>query len=389
VKRLPLLLSLALLLAAPALHAADDSPTFVVKNQLLAPSAIPPSASSAPSSQATLPDGRLLSAELTDSVLRVRVGDTDPTVIDPHASAGCAPVLIAFPDDSAVLLWRGHGENDTRDLRVARFTDNTWQAASTLNYDDWHAATIPANEGPAVDSRGPHIAVAWYSEGYGARINVSTSSNAGDQWLQPNRVDDIAPVGRPSIALLDDGAQLVSWVERLDTDYVILLRRISARGTLSVPVQLARLATDPGHPRLTRIKDGDTTPAQLLLTYQVPGSDHSTLNTQPSTQAARLITLPSPAALASAESDSCGCDPRPEDQRGFGIIGRITSIDPNAGTITFNHAAIPGVLKADTTVFKAAPDLIASAPQDHRVIARIERLGSDWWLFNIRTLGPR
>ena len=372
-KRPPLLLSFALLLAAPVLHADDDSPTFVVENQLLAPSAIP--AASAPaSSTATLPDGRLLSARLTDSVLSVRIGDAEPTIIDPHASAGCTPVLIPFADDSALLLWRGHGDKFTRDLRVARFTQNMWQPASTLNYDDWHSPAIPANSGPAVDSRGPHIAVAWYSEGYGARINVSTSSNAGDQWLQPNRVDDLAPIGRPSIALLDDGAQLVSWVERLGADHVILLRRISARGTLSAPVQLARLASDPGHPRLTRIKDGDTTPAQLLLTYN---------------DTARLITLPSPAALAAAEADSCGCDPRPEDQRGFGIIGRIISLDPNAGTVTLKHAAIPGVMKAATTVFNAAPDLIASAPQDHRVIARIERLGSDWWLFNIRTLGPR
>jgi Cu/Ag efflux protein CusF len=381
VKRLPSLLSFALLLAAPALHAAalhaaDDSPTFVVQNQLLAPAAIPVTASTAPSSAATLPDGRQLSAQLTGPVLGVRIGDSEPIVIDPRATPDCAPVLIAFADDSAVLLWRGHGENNTRDLRVARFIDNTWQPAATLNFDDWHAAAVPANEGPAVDSRGPHIAVAWYTEGYGARINVSTSSNAGDQWLQPNRVDDIAPVGRPSIVLLDDGAQLVSWVERLDNDYVVLLRRISALGTLSVPVRLARLATDPGHPRLARVKDGDATPAQLLLTY--------TDNANP---VARLITLPSPAELAAAESDSCGCDPRPEDQRGFGIKGRITSIDPNTGTITLQHAAIPGVMKAATTVFKAAPDLIASAPQDRVLIARIERLGSDWWLFNIRTLG--
>lgn len=385
VKRLPLLLLLALLFSAPTIHAAD-SPTFIVQNQLLDPAASPPAAFSA-SPTASLPDGRTLSAKLVGTVLSVTVGNTEPVVIDPRATAGHNPALLAFPDDSALLIWRGHGEDDLRDLRFTRFNGKIWQPAATLNFDDWRSATVAAGEGPAVDSRGPHIAVAWFTAGYGARIHVSTSSNAGQQWLQPARVDDIAPLGRPSVALLDDGAQLVSWVERLDTDYVILLRRVSSRGTLSVPVQLARLATDPGHPRLTRIKDGDATPAQLLLTYTIAGPDHSTLNPQRPTQATRLLTLPAAAQLA--EADACDCDPRPEDQRGFGIKGRITSIDPNLGTITLKHAAIPGVMKAATSVFKAAPDLIASAPQDHTVIARIERIGPDWWLFNIRTLGSR
>ncbi|CAM3001789.1 copper-binding protein [Rariglobus hedericola] len=372
----PLFLLLGLLTAASGVRAATDSPTFVVHNQLVA---VPASTSASTRTETdararvTLTDGRELTVWLAGEELLFDLTKGASYVLDPHATAGCPPVLVAFADNSALLVWRGRGEGDTRDLRTARFADGAWQPATTLNQDDWRTLDDPVGEGPAIDSRGSHVAVAWFTAAEGPRINVATSSNAGSQWLIPLRVDDIAPIGRVSIVLLDDGAQLVSWVERLETDYVILLRRISPQGTLSVPVQLARLAPDPGHPRLTRIKDGDTTPAQLRLAYTVSG--------QP---VARLITLPDASLLA--EADTCGCDPRPEDQRGYALKGRITDINPKAGTITLSHDDIPGLLKATTTIFKAAPDMITAAKPNSRVFARTERIGPDLWLFNVRTL---
>lgn len=304
------LLVFSALLFGPFAHAATESPTFVVENRPASPPAVAP----ADNTRVTFPDGTTLSARIEGTALQILRDHAPPYTLDAQANA------------------------DTP---------------------------------PALDARANHVAIAWFSPTDGPRINVSTSSNAGVQWLMPVRVDDTAPIGRVSLVLLDDGAQLVSWVERLADDYVILLRRISPRGTLSVPAQLLRQSSDPGHPRLTRIKDGDATPAQLLLTYNQPA-------------AARLITLPDAHLLAAA--DACDCDPRPEDQRGYGIKGRITAIHLDLGTLTLDHDAIPGVLKAATTTFHAAPDLLAAAQTGTRILARTERLGADWWLFNPRTL---
>ncbi|MBC8039124.1 MAG: hypothetical protein H7Y06_01130 [Opitutaceae bacterium] len=303
---------LALLLGAIT-PAAADSPQFVIQNQPAPPAA---TVAAAHDTRITFPDGGTLSVRLKDNSLQILRAGLPPYVLDPQAGTYSPPAL---------------------------------------------------------DARGPHVVVAWFSLADGPRVNVSTSSNAGAQWLMPSRVDDISPIGRVSVVLLDDGAQLVSWVERLANDYVILLRRVSPRGTLSVPAELVRQTADPGHPRLTRIKDGDATPAQLLLTYSAAEKT-----------SARLITLPSAAQLA--EADACDCDPRPEDQRGYAIKGRIVSIQPDLGTLTLAHDAVPGVLKATTTTLHAAPDLLASAKTDTRILARIERLGPDWWLFNPRTL---
>jgi hypothetical protein len=374
VQRRPLLFLICSSLCIACLRATVDSPSFVVQNQRLTVGTPTTQTPNQPA-HATLPDGRVLSTWFEGTALAARINQDTPLVIDPHASAGCAPALVAFADNSALLIWRGDTPDNIRDIRTARFTEGTWQPACTLIRESWQTSVPPIDEGPAVDSRGPHVAVAWFTAADGPRINVSTSSSAGAQWLMPNRVDDISPIGRVSVALLDDGSQLVSWVERLDSDYVILLRRISSRGTLSVPAQLVRLATDPGHPLLTRIKDGDATPAQLRLDY--------TENRAP---AARLITLPDAALLA--EADVCDCDPRPEDQRGYALKGRIQIVDPNTSTITIIHDAIPGVMKASTTKFLAAPDLIAAAQTGQRILARTERIGPDWWLFNIRVLIP-
>ena len=347
---------------------------FIVQNQLLTTDAAAPATETrAACASTTLSDGRTLNAWIEGTVLRARIADMPATVVDPRASLGCTPVLAAFADGSALLVWRGAGEGDLRDLHFTRFTDGSWKPAAVLNPDGWRTPSDLAGEGPAIDSRGAHVAIAWFTAAEGPRVNVSTSSSAGVQWLMPNRVDDVTPIGRVSVVMLDDGAQLVSWVERLDGNYAVLLRRISARGTLSVPVQLARLATDPGHPHLTRVKDGDATPAQLLLTY-----------TEGAALAARLITLPDASLLA--EADVCDCDPRPEEQRGYAFQARVAGIDSKAGSITLTHGDIPGVMKSATTTFKAAPALIATAQVDKRVWVRIERLGPDWWLLNMRML---
>lgn len=362
------LLALVAVATGTLLHAADDSPVFVVQNEPF------PAGLAVPADDIPPVHGRRMTAGIDGTRVFARLGDAPPVVLDPDATAACPPAFVAFPDDSALVVWRGHAGDDARDLRFARFADGAWNQTSTLVVDGWKTTAVPPGEGPALAHRGPHVAAAWFSGDGGPRVNVAVSGNAGEQWLQPVRVDDGAPIGRVSVVLLDDGAQLVSWVERVGDSYAVLLRRLSPRGTLSVPARLAFLAADPGHPKLSRVKDGDATPAQLRLDYRDENGP-----------VARLITLPPPTTLAEAEA--CDCDPRPEDQRGFGFVGRVSVVDPAAGTIAVAHGAIPGVMKAGTTAFKASPDLIAAARRDSRILARMERLGPDWWLIGFKTLG--
>ena len=301
-------------------------------------------------------------------------------LIETPVSSGSEPDLVAFPDGSALLAWRGLSADGAHDIRTARFDDGKWQPPATLNPDNWHLATPPA-DGPVLASRGAHLSAAWFTATYNAQVNVSGSSNAGTQWFTPNRVDDIDPLGRPSLVMLDDGSSLVSWVEQGKTSETVFLRRLSAHGGLSVPVRLAENIT--GHPRIVRVKDGDSTPAQLLL-LTTPSPSSTRFGNSSPPLATTLITLPDSSLLA--EADLCGCDPRPEDQRGYPFRGRISAIDPKAGTITIAHAAIPGIMKAATTVFQADPVLLADLKPGMTLFARTERLGPDWRFFAPRVL---
>ena len=334
---------------------------------------------------AFLADGRLLAAVTFEtaagdaSLHALTVNGPAPAadhLIESRVSPGSAPAIIAFPDGGALLVYRGLIETTgVQDIRTARFDAGAWPPPATLISDLWKPAG-PPRDGPALAARGPHIAAAWLTDG--SSVQLSTSSNAGGQWLMPNRVDDVSPLGRPSLVLLDDGASLVSWVESDGSKESVLLRRASARGTLSVPVRLAQGVT--GHPLIVRVKDGDATPAQLLLACTpAPTADASS----PSV-VTRLITLPDAAKLA--EADVCDCDPRPEEQRGFALQGKILSVDFDAGTLTVAHEEIPGLMKAATMKFKAAPDILVAAQAGKRMFARTERIGPDWWLFNLRTL---
>lgn len=327
-----------------------------------------------------LPDTRLLAAWLDepggepaslDTAILDGQGQPRLHRVESPVSRGSAPALAAFPDGSALLAWRGLTTNKVQDIRTARFEDDGWQPARPLSPDAWSPPAPPA-DGPSLDGRGAHLAAAWFTAADGPRVHVSTSSSAGIQWLMPARVDDIAPLGRPSLVMLDDGATLVSWVERDDSVESVFLRRLSPRGTLGAPVRLARAVT--GHPQLVRVRDGGATPAQLLLAALSDGG-----------LVTHVVTLPDASLLA--EADACDCDPRPEAERGYALKGRIVSIDRDASTLTLAHTGIPGVMKPAATAFKTGPDTLAAAQAGRDAFAHAERIGPDWWLFNLRLTG--
>jgi hypothetical protein len=337
-----------------------------------------------------LPDGQFIAAWVEPEgkggalLARTTTPDSAPVVVDPSVSAGCTPALAVFPDGSALVAYRGLAADGVCDIRTARFHDGHWDAPAILSADNWKP--LPSRNSPALVARGPHLAAAWFTAAEGARVNVSTSDNAGAQWLIPNRVDDISPLGFPGLVLFDDGSVLVSWIEHTANGQVILLRRISARGSLSVPVQIAR-TVDGATPTLVRLKDGDTAPAQVLITTLNPPPVSSAPGSQPPAQSfitTRLITLPSATELA--ETDPCNCDPRPEDVRGYAIRGRIVSIDASRGALQLEHAALLGVLPAGTTTVQAGPEVLREVRPGVTVLARIERTGPDWTIFNARLL---
>jgi len=250
-----------------------------------------------------------------------------------------------------------------------------------VNPDNWKIAGCPVN-GPQLASVAGKVAVAWFTAANGqARVFVSTSTNAGDQFLIPQRIDDHTPVGHVGTVMLRDGTVLVAWVEEAQdkSGGELWLRRVSPNGELTVPVLLATVpsARVLGVPRIALVKDYDDKPAEVLVSYTLSGGGTTQLAT-------RLLTLPRP-NNSDDPSKPCDC-PTSDDLRGTPVKGRIVNADTKRQSVSLQHGEVPGLLAAETTEVKVDADELKNLHPNVEVLGRIERRQDGWWLFDVRVL---
>jgi hypothetical protein len=288
-----------------------------------------------------------------------------------------SPRLVVSDNNSLSLAWREAGPDQKPTTRSARFDSNTHIWAKPKP-DVASISTTPKNDEPIIISKFGRMAKAWFvPDEKDPRILVSTSPNAGEQFLMPVRVEDTRPTGAPDLVLLADGTVFVAWPEHYSHDETALwLRRISPGGSLSVPVLLATMPTSQPTPHLVLIKDFDDKPAQLLLVYTLGVGESSQIVT-------RLLTIAPPAAAA----NPCHvCPDADEATRGYALRGRVVSLSAAQCTLTVSHGSIPDVLPDGTTEFKIDPVILKQVATGNEVFARIEKRDGSWWLFAARLI---
>lgn len=143
--------------------------------------------------------------------------------IDPM-TCECCPTAAAVTSRGPVVVyrdrsdpWEGktevrHDQDVVRDIYVARLEAGRWTAPRRLHADNWVFNGCPDN-GPAVAADGDRVAVAWWTapEGKGA-VKLAFSSDAGDSFSPPARVDGGFGQGQVTVALAPGGA-VVGWLE--------------------------------------------------------------------------------------------------------------------------------------------------------------------------------
>lgn len=312
--------------------------------------------------------GRIVGADGPDQLLDASVCDCCPTAI------------TAFPDGGALIAYRARRAGEVRDIHTVRYRAGRWSAPRVLSADDWHIHGCPVN-GPQLASVAGQVAAAWFTAADNdPRVLASASPDAGARFTQPQRLDLGHAIGRVDTVLLQDGSRLVTWLEGgAPASAGLYLRRVSADDELSPAL---RLAPGPigGAPRLVLLKDYDRTPAQLLVTY--------TRDTEPSALDTLLVTLPDLSTLA-GRKPCVPCDEQDANAtRGYAAKGVITLVDAGSGTVTVKNETIPGVMRATILVCFVDPTVIAQLPAGSGYLARLEKRGGDWWLFNVKRLGP-
>lgn len=303
--------------------------------------------------------------------------DTPDTLIEYSVCDCCHTSLAAFPDGTALLVYRGRSEDEARDIRVTRFRGNAWDEPRTLNNDDWRIAGCPVN-GPQLVSDGPRAGVAWFTAADNdPRIVASFSPDAGARFLMPLKLSAPKPVGRASLVLLRSSALLVAWV---DADGALALRRVTPDYGLNTTVTLTQPAAGriKGPPRLALVRNylGGKTGAQVLATFTREGaaSPVSTL----------LIDVPESDFLEMGKD--CDCAPTPEQLQGYPIRGRVADLSADTASVQVKHGEIPGMFAAGTTSFAVAPGALTETARGREFLGRFEKTATGWRLYDIRLI---
>lgn len=191
----------------------------------------------------------------------------------------CCQVAATLTASGPVVAYRDRSADEVRDIAVVRRVGGTWTEPRLVHDDNWQIAACPVN-GPALDSRGDTVVIAWFTGAQDtARVRVAYSTDAGANFTSPVRVDGGMPAGRVDVEALDDGSAAVSWLERTDSASAdVRVRRVRRDGTLGEPVVLARSvgARASGFPRLARQGDAliiawtDVAPQAHVRTARFP-----------------------------------------------------------------------------------------------------------------------
>jgi Cu/Ag efflux protein CusF len=300
---------------------------------------------------------------------------TDPTLKLKVQSApgGDAPRGVAnFPDGSVLAVYRGRTVDGARDVQFSEWRDGHWSEPQMLASEGWITDHPPA-AGPALATRDGQAAAAWFTAAdRDPRIEVSLSSDGGHVWQLPIKVSEAPPDAPVAVTMLRDGSQILVWKE----GDRLLLRRLSPQGDLGPITPVAELHGTLDEVDVGVLVDQDpVAPIQLLLDYNV--GEHSS---------SAVVTLPSAKELAVNDS-LCACS-RVASQvpHGYELRGVVVSVDAAKGTVTANHEAIPGVMKAMTMPFKADAATIRALAPGQQFLGRMEDRDADWWLFDVRAL---
>lgn len=153
-----------------------------------------------------------------DMTLRFATIDHDGKVADDHELdpkvCSCCQTDAAPLKDGAIVVYRDRSEEEIRDIGYVRLQNGKWTEPKNINDDLWEIAGCPVN-GPSVTTLGQSVAVCWYTAAGGQpQVKLAWSTDSGEAFGAPIRLDGGEPLGRVDIRFWDEGHVLLSWVEQ-------------------------------------------------------------------------------------------------------------------------------------------------------------------------------
>jgi hypothetical protein len=171
-------------------------------------------------------------------------GAEGPEAVVNKRTCECCQTAAAITADGPIVAFRNRTADEVRDIHVSRFTAGQWSNPVLVHEDGWKIDGCPIN-GPAISARDRSVVVAWFTviEGQG-RSFVAFSSDGGQTFGAPIRVDDAASTGRMDVQLLPSGDAAVSWVEFANQRSQFSVRRIDREGRRTPAATIAGVGED-------------------------------------------------------------------------------------------------------------------------------------------------
>ncbi|MCC6536424.1 MAG: hypothetical protein IT162_02670 [Bryobacterales bacterium] len=161
------------------------------------------------------------------------------------SACSCCPTALGVTRNGLVAAYRDRWPGEIRDISVIRYANGAWTQPKPVHADGWKIHRCPT-EGPSIAAEDTRIAVAWLTRAQARpRVQVAFSSDEGQTFSKPVRIDSGNPQGRPHIVEYGRGHYLITWLEKTaDGRVEVRLRRVSYDGKLSPPLIAA--TTPPG-----------------------------------------------------------------------------------------------------------------------------------------------
>jgi hypothetical protein len=153
---------------------------------------------------------------------------------------GCCPTAVAKTSKGLLLAFRAHTKEDIRDIAVTRLENDKWSTPKIVNADNWEINACPTNAA-AVQAKGDHVAVAWFTGAQDKpRELMAFSNDAGSSFTKPVTLSTGHAFGYTAMALDEDGGAIVSWLEQSPEGAKVLVRRVTAAGAAGPVVEVAK-----------------------------------------------------------------------------------------------------------------------------------------------------
>jgi len=169
----------------------------------------------------------------------------------------CCQTTAAITKNGPIVFYRDRSDDEIRDIYISRLLDSTWTTPKPIFNDNWKINGCPVN-GPKAVAIDNTLAVSWFTNAdEQAKVKLIFSKDAGATFNEPIIIDEIKPLGRVDVAMLDPENVLVSWITDNETKTVIKAVKVHISGQKNDAILITELdgSRTSGFPQLEIVND--------------------------------------------------------------------------------------------------------------------------------------